>query len=41
VIFSTCQSKSEAVQLEKKLKNFKNPKYTIEYLADDVQGRAS
>jgi putative endonuclease len=34
VIFSTCQSKSEAVQLEKKLKNFKNPKYAIKYLTE-------
>jgi putative endonuclease len=34
VIYSTCQSKSEAVQLEKKLKNFKNSKYVIKYLSE-------
>lgn len=38
VISSTCQSKSEAVQLERKLKNFKNPIYAVKYLAGLING---
>jgi len=34
VISTECKDKSEACRLEKKLKSFKNPKYSIKYLTE-------
>jgi len=34
VVSSDCETKSEACLLEKKLKSFKNPKYSIQFLSD-------
>ncbi len=39
VVSSECESKSDACLLEKKLKSFKNPKYSIRFLLDRNQKR--